>query len=934
MSCKPQEYSIRVLLASISTSLHVTLTAIISFFFIDLDPFSLSPVATQLTAIPMINNAKKILIAATPMLPRTLEALIPVSICALHGFHLALKLGMPLSLDNSVNFLKSGSVTLLFASSAGVALQSTLDTGPLDNLGFLYTCLGFLFMAGSVAGYELNKTKRWTRRFGTSVSKGFFSMVTQSRGGMLSQRSRSSWKPGQTGDQSNRYVQGADNSSAENEDIKDLELNWEEDEFGGGRSSNMVNLSTLGFSPQTVVRFIYSMVYLIENCESKIERAGVHSAVKTIYIGIGKKSPKIERLSRKILLMKFEKIEDYKVKNYSLLLLILESMKEIFPKEPYIDLLIAYVAHTKMKLVWVALYKLQSLESGANNVRIVYASNRYIDNIETEIKEREIRRLETSGLDIPYLVRFRESCYNLGTLISKSVELHHQFWTELKERRPLIKKIQNIGSKITENLDKCRKCYQTISQMNPNHFKTLTIFGNFIKFVLNDDDESKKLLDKADYIKRSTNLNNQFLKDKRIKYSENSKFAMVILSGNDEDIGTIKGFNNEFIQKFGFGYDELKNQNISIILPECLRQHHNNFMRRYFKLNRPKVMDSERAVFPMDKNGFILPQSLLIKVVPNLSKGLEVIGLLSNLNIPYDRKADKNSDKDYYILFDHRTGSVLGVSEGCYYEFGIRPDIVEGNSRSSKTLHIYDIFPKRTFDNDGAPTRSGVTNNSKHPRLDTTNLPSQFYIDKSDFIKIGVPKRGKKAFSSYKVKYETSDVESFGTDLRLCLITFKLVDNYQKLNLDSMIKDFAEAKAGEFQNYLSELDEQEDEYQRLLMEQENQKKRMEKYKDDGNMMNRWKREQETNTADRERKIKERKIILGQRRTPATIRILKWSLLFVFLLISFMTYGEAILKQSLVDVITFGQKSLKYLGQKESDIPDITYRVRLLSLLAK
>ena len=42
--------------------------------------------------------------------------------------------------------------------------------------------------------------------------------------------------------------------------------------------------------------------------------------------------------------------------------------------------------------------------------------------------------------------------------------------------------------------------------MNPNHFKTLNTYGNFTKYVLNDKEESQKLLVKANYIQKSSGL--------------------------------------------------------------------------------------------------------------------------------------------------------------------------------------------------------------------------------------------------------------------------------------------------------------------------------------------------------------------------------------------------------------------------------------------
>lgn len=43
--------------------------------------------------------------------------------------------------------------------------------------------------------------------------------------------------------------------------------------------------------------------------------------------------------------------------------------------------------------------------------------------------------------------------------------------------------------------------------MNPNHIKCLEIYGNFLKDIVNDDVEGQRILEKAEYIGKSTVMN-------------------------------------------------------------------------------------------------------------------------------------------------------------------------------------------------------------------------------------------------------------------------------------------------------------------------------------------------------------------------------------------------------------------------------------------
>ena len=286
------------------------------------------------------------------------------------------------------------------------------------------------------------------------------------------------------------------------------------------------------------------------------------------------------------------------------------------------------------------------------------------------------------------------------------------------------------------------------------------------------------------------------------------------------------------------------------------------------------------------------------------------------------------------MLVDSKTQMVFGVSKGCYYEFGIRPDIVAGKTHSSNVLYLTDIFPEVTFKRDdkgilvsGSSGSQRIDKKLKSPVLDTTKLPSQFYVDKSDFVRIGQPNEGALAFRKYKIKYEVFPSESFGLDVSLCLIAFTLDEGQNLKRMPSNVQNYLIANKFKKKKTVVDRDSGHgDEMEYMLPKKE--KKKKDKYEDDGNMMRRWKKDQETNTADRERKIKERKLMLSEKRVPKIIKILRFSLIFVFFLILIINASE------LITNIRSGQRSLVFLGEKESGVVDVGYRIRILDLLAK
>lgn len=100
-----------------------------------------------------------------------------------------------------------------------------------------------------------------------------------------------------------------------------------------------------------------------------------------------------------------------------------------------------------------------------------------------------------------------------------------------------------------------------------------------------------------------------------------------------------------------------------------------------------------------------------------------------------------------------------------------------------------------------------------------------------------------------------------------------------------MIQNFAVSKKINMEKIIKELEGQGEDQEFELMEliQKNKKEKKEE-KDDGNMMNRYHKDAETNTADRERKIREKKIELKERKVPRAINFLEIMIISVFLLI--------------------------------------------------
>ena len=78
--------------------------------------------------------------------------------------------------------------------------------------------------------------------------------------------------------------------------------------------------------------------------------------------------------------------------------------------------------------------------------------------------------------------------------------------------------------------------------------------------------------------------------------------------------------NNEVFKLLGYSKVELIGQNINSIMPKAIADEHDYIMKNYFETGRNKAIGVERIVFPLTKRGYILPCSLMVKVLPNISE--------------------------------------------------------------------------------------------------------------------------------------------------------------------------------------------------------------------------------------------------------------------------------------------------------------------------
>ncbi|CAD8137448.1 unnamed protein product [Paramecium pentaurelia] len=341
-----------------------------------------------------------------------------------------------------------------------------------------------------------------------------------------------------------------------------------------------------------------------------------------------------------------------------------------------IQIIRSYVLQKKLKNKFKSFYELAIAQKQRLQFQDEFCIYRVMNQIELEMIEQD----KNQEIDVQQIVNFQNYYIQFETAIEKSVNLHLEYWRELQEESPDIGKLQQLGASITSSIDETEQLYDKLIKINSIHLKTLEIYGNFLTHVVNNDIEGTRIIDKSDQISKNLEIN-RIIDSEKFKYDQNSDTCIITCSVNIENLGAITNCNNEIQKLLGYKKADLLRSNVSRIMPRILASVHDDFIRNFIQTSQSKVLGIERQVFALNKNGFLVPCSLMIRVLPNLKNGLQIVGFL--------KKSD-NTDKFFYLMFDELSHSILGFNESVYDKFGVPAGVANGQL----DLPIIDIAPE------------------------------------------------------------------------------------------------------------------------------------------------------------------------------------------------------------------------------------------------
>jgi PAS domain S-box-containing protein len=189
------------------------------------------------------------------------------------------------------------------------------------------------------------------------------------------------------------------------------------------------------------------------------------------------------------------------------------------------------------------------------------------------------------------------------------------FWQELGTPTPDLLHLQQLASQITGAMSCAQEAFGALLQLNPSSPDVLRMWASFLCDVGNQPDRGATLLRRADEIEDMKSKSTHGPDSDGTLLDDRS--SVISVCGSRARLGEIIQANTGAVRLFGFSRAELLGQNIRRIVPPPYAASHDQYLLRYIEhgSSNNKLLDQQRYLFGLHKNGFLIPIDILIREV-------------------------------------------------------------------------------------------------------------------------------------------------------------------------------------------------------------------------------------------------------------------------------------------------------------------------------
>jgi len=232
------------------------------------------------------------------------------------------------------------------------------------------------------------------------------------------------------------------------------------------------------------------------------------------------------------------------------------------------------------------------------------------------------------------VITFQEKFIEFQDLLIATTEIYIKFWKELLKDLPGYKELSDYGYQIATNLDNINASFDSMVNLTHTNTKAYVLYTLFLSMVAKDAISAQEKHASGRMLLDMNYMSKKVGDGAMEKYGGNGNSAIIIMSGNKYNLGTVKNANHELFEMLGYSKKDILGNNISVTMPELLGEVHYKFVQRYFTKNATSVsLQKERLVLPQNSHGVLVPCNLFVKLLPNLHAGIQFIGFVTKADI-------------------------------------------------------------------------------------------------------------------------------------------------------------------------------------------------------------------------------------------------------------------------------------------------------------
>ena len=189
--------------------------------------------------------------------------------------------------------------------------------------------------------------------------------------------------------------------------------------------------------------------------------------------------------------------------------------------------------------------------------------------------------------------------------------------------------INDSLDKIINKNESLQSFFNDIQKLFENNKEVFYVFCCYLKYVMNEEILSEQIMTLLKNIKESESV--QIKDSEYFKMNNIEENGLITISCNELEVGKIKWCNDKVTSILGFYKHELLKLKINKIIPPAIANRHTQYIRKWVESYKNSFINKTRITFFINKDNYLCPVILYVKLLPTIENGIEVCGLMQKV---------------------------------------------------------------------------------------------------------------------------------------------------------------------------------------------------------------------------------------------------------------------------------------------------------------